>query len=518
MTFNSLPFMLFFPIVLIGYFTSRKIGGKIGENMRWIFLLACSYFFYMYSQWKLVVLILFTTIVSWICSLVIENLNLKLQKAEGEGIADAAFKRKIKAQKNLCLVLTLVASLGVLFYFKYIYFITDSIAGVVNFFTKGNFSFHIGEVLLPVGISFYTFQTLSYAIDVYRGDIKTERHFGYYALFVSFFPQLVAGPIERPGNLLPQLKEAPPVYRDDVERGICKMTVGFFKKLVVADLLSVYVNSIYNGIEEGTAYLPALGVVIATVMFAAQIYCDFSGYTDIAIGCARIMGIRLMKNFDHPYSAKTIKEFWGRWHISLSTWFRDYIYFPLGGSRTKKWKHLRNVAIVFLVSGLWHGAAWTFVIWGAIHSLYQIIGILTLPLRDRLLTKCHLDPKGKLVGIVRCAVTFILVDFAWLFFRANSTSDMVVLLRSLFTGAAWNVSFGSVMATLGMTEVGVIITALSLCMLWLLDRTVGHGDEPDRSKALFSRYTVILVAWCVMLAWTILMTHDLGSTFIYFQF
>lgn len=518
MTFNSLPFMLFFPIVLIGYFTARKIGGKIGENLRWMFLLACSYFFYMYSQWKLVVLILFTTVVSWICSLVIENLNLKLENAQQDGTADQALQRRIKVRKNLCLVLTLVASLGVLFYFKYIYFITDSIAGVWNLFSKTDIKFNIGEVLLPVGISFYTFQTLSYAIDVYKGSIKTERHFGYYALFVSFFPQLVAGPIERPGNLLPQLKEAPPVYRDDVERGIRKMTVGFFKKLVVADLLSVYVNNIYNGITADTAYLPALGVVVATVMFAAQIYCDFSGYTDIAIGCARVMGIRLMKNFDRPYTAKTVREFWGRWHISLSTWFRDYIYFPLGGSRTKKWKHLRNVAIVFLISGLWHGAAWTFVIWGAIHAIYQIIGILTLPVRDRMLSKCHLNPKGKVVGVFRCAVTFILVDFAWLFFRANSTSDMVVLLRSLFSPVAWAVSFDSVMSTLGLTEVGLVITILSLCMLWLLDRTVGHGDEADCGKALFSRYTVILVAWCVMLAWTILMTHDLGSTFIYFQF
>lgn len=517
MTFNSTAFLLFYPLVLLGYFICRKIGGKVGRNLCWIFLLAASYFFYIYSQWRLVVLILFTTLVSWVCSLLIENTNLRLQKAEADGTATPEMRRRAKAQNALWLTLTLIASLGVLFYYKYINFILGTISTVAGWFSGEAISLSIEGVLLPVGISFYTFQTLSYAIDVYRGDIKTERHFGYYALFVSFFPQLVAGPIERPGNLLPQLKGFMPITSDDVRRGLHKMAAGFFKKLVVADLLSAYVNRIYNGLD-GFETVPALGVVIATLLFAVQIYCDFSGYTDIAIGCARIMGIRLMKNFDHPYRAKTVREFWGRWHISLSTWFRDYIYFPLGGSRCSKVKHLRNVAIVFLISGLWHGAAWTFVIWGAVHALYQIIGILTLPLRNRLLCRMHLDPKGKAVGAVRCVLTFLLVDFAWLFFRANSTADMGVLLSSLFSRACWSIPAAEVMETLGMTPVGALVTLLSILVMVLLDNIVPHGDEPDGSAGAAGMGVFIVVVWCVIVAWTLLMESDLASTFIYFQF
>ena len=517
MTFNSVAFLIFYPLVLLGYFLCRKIGGKVGRNLCWVFLLAASYFFYMYSQWRLVWLILFTTLVSWLCSLAIENTNNRLQKAEADGRATPAVRRRAKAGKTMCLVLTLVASLGVLFYYKYINFILGTVSTVAGWFDGSGAPLTIEGVLLPVGISFYTFQTLSYAIDVYRGSIKTERHFGYYALFVSFFPQLVAGPIERPGNLLPQLKQFMPIGQDDVRRGLHKMAAGFFKKLVVADLISAYVNRIYNGLD-GFDTIPALGVVIATVLFAVQIYCDFSGYTDIAIGCARIMGIRLMKNFDHPYRAKTVREFWTRWHISLSTWFRDYIYFPLGGSRCSRAKHLRNVAIVFLISGLWHGAAWTFVIWGAVHALYQIVGILTLPGRDRLLTRLHLDPKGRLVGAVRCLFTFILVDFAWLFFRANSTADMLTLLSTLVNPACWQFNFAQVMEALGMTPVGLLITLLSVLLMVQLDRIVPHGDEPDKTAGAVQTGVFYVVVWCVIVAWTILMHNDQASTFIYFQF
>ena len=483
--------------------------------MCWVFLLLASYFFYMYSQWLLITLILFTTVVSWLCSLAIENINLRLASL-GDTITEDERKRAGRL-KNLCLVVTLVICLGVLFYFKYANFILSSIKGV-EALVKGQASnFTALDIMLPVGISFFTFQTLSYVIDVYRGSIKTERHFGYYALFVSFFPQLVAGPIERPGNLLPQIKEFQPISSEHITRGLSKIAVGFFKKIVVADLISVYVNSIYNGLDTFEV-VPALGIVIASSLFAVQIYCDFSGYTDIAIGCASIMGIRLMKNFDHPYRAKTIKEFWGRWHISLSTWFRDYLYFPLGGSRCAKWKHMRNLFIVFLVSGLWHGAAWTFVIWGALHGLYQIVGIITLPYRNKCLEKIHFSPNGKLVGCLRTFVTFVLVDFSWLFFRANNTSDMMVLLRSLFSSASWRVPLGDVLSQMGFTLAGVITTLISIFMLVLLDRTVLHVNEPDRKGALYRRQSIVLLAWCVVLAWTILMQNDLGSTFIYFQF
>ena len=512
MTFNSIPFLIFYPCVLLGYFGSRRLPEKIGAEVRWIFLLLASYFFYMYTQPALIVLILFTTVVSWVSSLLIERLNGKLSAGD---LPDGEVRRA-KRKKKLFLTLTLVTSLGVLFFFKYFVFLCETVFGIVGHFTGAAYKINL-NLILPVGISFYTFQTLSYAIDVYRGSIRAERHFGYYALFVCFFPQLVAGPIERPANLLPQLRTRLPVSREDVGYGLRKMMLGFFKKIDVADLLSVYVNSIYNNLD-GFETIPALGVVIATLLFAVQIYCDFSGYTDIAIGCARIMGIRLMKNFDHPYTAKTIREFWGRWHISLSTWFRDYLYIPLGGSRCAKWRHLLNITIVFLVSGLWHGAAWTFVIWGALHALYQVIGILTLGLRNRLLSKMKLSPDGRLVGALRTFNTFLLVDFAWLFFRANSTSDLLKLLSSLVSPASWKVPFQNVFSMMELTVPGVLLTVLSLVLLVFLDRLIRHHDEPAGNRAFVLRGAFVAVTWMVVFAWMYLSANDLSSTFIYFQF
>lgn len=512
MTFNSLAFLIFYPAVLLGYFISRRLPEKIGGQARWIFLLLASYFFYMYSQPALIVLILFTTVVSWGSSLVIERLDGRI--AAGD-LSDGEVRR-IKRKKKLCLTLTLVSSLGVLFFFKYFVFVAETVFGIVGLFTGEAYRINL-NLILPVGISFYTFQTLSYAIDVYRGSIRAERHFGYYALFVSFFPQLVAGPIERPGNLLPQLRARLPVSSEDVGYGLRKMMLGFFKKIAVADLLSVYVNAIYNNPGD-TGTIPALGVILSTLLFAVQIYCDFSGYSDIAIGCARIMGIRLMKNFDRPYTAKTIREFWGRWHISLSGWFRDYLYVPLGGSRCARWRHLLNVCVVFLISGLWHGAAWTFVIWGGLHAVYQVIGILTLGARNRLLEKIGLSPNGRLVGALRTFNTFLLVDFAWLFFRANSTSDLLKLLAALVSGAAWRVGFGDVLAAMGLTVSSVLLIVLSILLLVLLDRLIPHHDEPSGSGAFVLRGAFFAVTWIIAFAWTFLMANDMTSTFIYFRF
>ena len=512
MTFNSIPFLIFYPCVLLGYFGSRLLPERIGKQARWIFLLLASYFFYMYSQPALIVLILFTTVVSWVSSLVIE----KRDRLIASGTLSEKEIARAKRQKKWCLALTLLSSLGVLFFFKYFIFICESVFGIIGLFTGQAYRINL-NLILPVGISFYTFQTLSYAIDVYRGKIRAERHFGYYALFVSFFPQLVAGPIERPANLLPQLRTRLPVTREDVGYGLRKMMLGFFKKIAVADLLSVYVNAIYNNLD-GMETIPALGVILSTLLFAVQIYCDFSGYTDIAIGCARIMGIRLMKNFDRPYTAKTIREFWGRWHISLSTWFRDYLYIPLGGSRCAKWRHLLNITIVFLVSGLWHGAAWTFVIWGALHALYQVIGILTLPVRNRLLTKIGLSPDGRVIRAIRTFNTFLLVDFAWLFFRANSTSDLGKLLSALFTGANWRVPFANVLSLMQLNVPAILLLVLSIVLLLLVDRLILHHDEPAGDGAFVSRFAFVAVTWIVIFAWTYLMANDLTSTFIYFQF
>jgi D-alanyl-lipoteichoic acid acyltransferase DltB (MBOAT superfamily) len=291
------------------------------------------------------------------------------------------------------------------------------------------------------------------------------------------------------------------------------MIVGFFKKICVADMISIYVNAIYNNAEEATA----LGIIVATALFAVQIYCDFSGYTDIAIGCSRIMGIKLMKNFDHPYMATSIKEFWARWHISLSSWFKDYLYIPLGGNRCSKARHLFNIMVVFLVSGLWHGAAWTFVIWGAIHGIYQIVGTLTWKKRNALLKSVGLSEKS--VGIVwlRRFNTFVLACFAWLFFRANSFSDALTLLKKLFA-TGWSYSFSEVLAGLELDLAAILMTVLSILTLIAIDRLVTYEGDGDGSNAIIRNGSFIYYVWMVFFTWAVLLSKDMTSTFIYFQF
>ena len=493
MTFNSFEFLIFYPLVLLLYFVLPKAS-------RPYLLLLASYYFYACSNIPLVLLILATTAVSYSAALLIE-------KSERKGIKRAA------------LVATLTVCFGALFFFKYFNFLSESAAGIVSLF-GGEASFVTLKLILPVGISFYTFQTLSYVIDVYKGGIRAEKSFVYYALFVSFFPQLVAGPIERPENLLPQLKsvcgrdERSGAYkwnREDAVKGAKHMLVGFFKKIVVADLISVYVNSVYNDASG----VGAIGIIIATCLFAVQIYCDFSGYTDIAIGCARIMGIRLMKNFDHPYMAKSIKEFWSRWHISLSSWFKDYLYFPLGGSRCKRWRHLLNLMIVFLVSGLWHGAAWTFVIWGALHGLYQIVGILTGPSRDRLLKKMGIEVSSAPVVWIRRVVTFILVSFSWIFFRANSFSDAITLVSGL---TDFSMGLKETLALMGLDLTGALMTVLSIVSLLIIEKLLHYEESADGSEDLIKNGAFTYVIWIVAFAWMLLLSKDMVSTFIYFQF
>lgn len=490
MNFNSLSFLIFYPIVLILYFV-------LPLKFRWVMLLAASYYFYMSWSAPLIFLILFTTVISWVCSLIIE-------------------RTESKAKKRLCLTITLLTSLGVLFFFKYYNFLANSLSGLLSLFGGPSYDWTL-NLILPVGISFYTFQTLSYAIDVYRGDVKTEHHFGYYALFVSFFPQLVAGPIERPNNLLPQLKAEHKFNKDDAVAGLKRMMVGFFKKIVVADLLAQYVDGVYNHPETATG----LSIVIASCMFAVQIYCDFAGYTDIAIGCARVMGIRLMQNFNRPYSSRTIKEFWGRWHISLSSWFKDYLYIPLGGSRCSRAKYLRNVMIVFLVSGLWHGADWTFVIWGFLHGAYQIIGNLTFGFRKKITDALHINRDSRGFRLYQTVVTFVLATFAWMFFRANSTADLLLLLNRLFT--SWSTPVSEVLSSMGLTATGIVLAVLSVACMVYYDRLVVHNEQPDRYGTLRSEVAVengkgLAAVWCILLAWVILFAGNGASSFIYFQF
>ena len=455
-------------------------------------LLVASYFFYAAYQPTLLVLIVLTTLISWLAS-------RRIERSERGAV------------KKLWLALTLTVCLGVLFFYKYFDFLSLSAYSLVSLL-GGEVSLVTLNLILPVGVSFYTFQTLSYVIDIYRGDIESEKNFFFYALFVSFFPQLVAGPIERPSNLIPQLKSPHPWQKSDWIKGAKHMLVGFFKKIVVADTVSVYVDAVYHNPDGASA----LGVTLATCLFAVQIYCDFSGYTDIAIGCARIMGIRLMKNFDHPYRAQSIKEFWSRWHISLSTWFRDYLYIPLGGNRKGSVRRYVNLFIVFLVSGLWHGANWTFVLWGALHGIYQIVGHLTLPYRNRLLDKTGLARREGLICALRTLATFVLVDFAWLFFRARSVGEAFVLVKKLFT--AWSTPIGEVFSGMGFTLVGALTVLFGILTLVIIDRLLVYEDTSDGSDVLVKNGAFIYVIWVILLLWVVLLSKGLTSTFIYFQF
>ena len=475
MNFNSIQFLLFYPIVAILNFV-------VPRKYRWIPLLIASYYFYLTWNAKLFFLILFTTAISYASGIFIE--------------------RKPK-YKKLWMIISVVASLSILFFFKYYNFMVGTIG---NFF-GADLTLNL---ILPVGISFYTFQTLSYSIDVYRGDIKAEHHFGYYALFVSFFPQLVAGPIERPDNLLPQLHAEHKFNTDDLYIGAKRMLAGFFKKIAVADMVAPYVNAVYN--NPGNA--KGLSIIIATLLFAVQIYCDFSGYTDIAIGCARIMGIRLMQNFDRPYSAENIRDFWSRWHISLSSWFKDYLYIPLGGNRKGYARQLVNLFIVFLVSGLWHGAEWTFILWGLLHGIYRVVGDLTHKKRNALYAKAGFNTNSRGVKIFRTAITFTLVCFAWIFFRANNTAELLTILKQLFTtfGASTFVN------ELGLTLNGALIVVLAIVIMIICDRklTLKEYNLPSGAKLLNG--TSLYLLWAIIFAWLILLASGGSSAFIYFQF
>ena len=367
---------------------------------------------------KYVFLIIFTTVISYITAIALE----------GESNSN---KRKAT------LIIGTLICLGVLFFFKYYSFVGNSLVDLL-----GLFSIHLDPVtlnlILPVGISFYTFQTLGYVIDVYNGIVPAEHHFGYYATFVSFFPQLVAGPIERTNDLLPQIKSKHYFDYKQATYGLKLMAWGYYKKTLIADTLAVYVSHVYDSPQQYAGF----SLVLATVLFAVQIYCDFSGYSDIAIGTAKLLGINLTTNFRSPYFSSSFKEFWGRWHISLSTWFRDYVYIPLGGNRVSKSTKARNLLITFLASGLWHGANWTFVIWGGIHGVLQILEEAIIP---------GLRGENSGYKILRRLIVLVLVTFAWIFFVSNSIDDAFYVISHMGEGIASPVSY----VIKGFEEIGI---------------------------------------------------------------
>ena len=479
MLFNSLAYGVFLPVVFLVYWA-------VPHRYRQIILLLASCYFYMSWNPVYIFLILTTTVVSYSSALLLE-------------------RREKAREKKWILALSAGVSLGILFFFKYFNFAFASIARILSLVSLRLHPVTL-RLLLPVGISFYTFQTLSYVIDVYRGEEQAERNFISYALFVTFFPQLVAGPIERTRNLLPQIKAEHTFAYDEAAYGMKLMTWSFFKKTVVADVLAVYVQRVYDNPLDYRGFV----FFLAAILFAIQIYCDFSGYSDIAVGTARLLGIRLMTNFKSPYFSRSIKEFWSRWHISLSQWFRDYVYIPLGGNRVGKLRHCLNLMVTFLISGLWHGADWKFVIWGGIHGLGQIL--------ESGLSGPERRPAAKgLRGAVRIGAVFTFCTFAWIFFVSISAWYAMYALRMGFVGIGNPLAYlWKGIADLGISGARAVPILGSLALLFAYDRMSLERDciQWISEKPAPVRYTVYF------LMVTILLFFRAGgeTEFVYFQF
>lgn len=399
MLFNSFHFLFFFLIVTSLYFI-------IPQKWRWVLLLASSCYFYMAFVPIYILILGVTIIIDYFSGIAIESATDKNRK--------------------VFLIISLVANISVLCVFKYFDFLNDNFAFLIHGFGLSNPIPYL-NILLPIGLSFHTFQAMSYTIEVYRGNQKAEKHFGIYSLYVMFYPQLVAGPIERPQNLLHQFREKHEFEYFRIVEGLKLILWGFFKKLVVADRLALYVNAVYNNVDHHSGF----SFFVATVFFAFQIYCDFSAYSDIAIGVAKIMGFHLMTNFNRPYFARNVAEFWKRWHISLSTWFKDYLYISLGGNKVSIPRWYFNLFLVFLISGLWHGANWTYIIWGALNGFYLIFANISSTAREKFKAFIGLNNLPTILKCVQIITTFMLICFAWIFFRANSIDEAFIIIKKI---------------------------------------------------------------------------------------
>ncbi len=497
MLFNSFDFLIFFPLVCILYYI-------IPFRFRHLFLLIASYYFYMCWNPQYALLMLTSTVITYLSGRLIDYAN---------GMKDA--KQKEKCRKGF-LAGSFILNLAILFFFKYFNFAVDTINAALK-------TIHVSpvdatlDIILPVGISFYTFQALSYTMDVYRGDIYTEKNFFKYALFVSFFPQLVAGPIERSKNLLKQInvKHSFDIHR--IQYGITRMLYGYFQKVVISDNIAEIVNQIYNHHSK----YGAIELIYATVLFAFQIYCDFGGYSNIAIGAAKVMGFDLMENFNAPYLSDSVMDFWRRWHISLSTWFRDYLYIPLGGNRKGRVRKYINLLIVFLVSGLWHGASWHFVAWGGINGLYQVIGDLLKPIRDRACRLLQLDRSTFSHKIAKIVITFILIDFSWIFFRADSIGQAFSIIKKMGSGLNLNALTGLNVFQIGLSFEQTAVVLLSILILLAVDVCRYHGMDLSQrfcKQEVWFQYVGYLVIIFAILLFGYYGPGFDASQFIYFQF
>ena len=502
MLFNSIQFLIFFPVVVFIYYI-------IPDKIKYLWLLVTSYYFYMCWNPKYILLMLFSTAVTYVSGLLIES----VKKKEKAGTWDS---KKCVTRKKMVVAASFILNISLLIYFKYINFgisILQKLFSVVHV----DVVFPHFDIMLPVGISFYIFQALSYTMDVYRDEVYAEKNFFRYAVFVSFFPQLVAGPIERSKNLLKQLAVPKKFDFDRARDGFLQMLWGFFLKIVLADRIAMFVDSVYGNYSKYPGYF----LIAATVLFAVQIYCDFAGYSTIAMGTAGIMGVELMENFRAPYMSLSVADFWRKWHISLTSWFKDYLYIPLGGSRKGKIRKYINKMIVFLVSGLWHGASFTFVIWGGLNGLYQVAGEMLQPVRDKFVSALKLDRKSLGHKIFKMAVTFVLVDFAWIFFRADTTHDAFNIVKSMFTvHNPWIMVDGSLFKC-GLTAPDFMLMLVCIGILVFADYC-RHRNIKIRSIIsscdCWFRWIFIGASITVLLTFGVWGPGYDAANFIYFQF
>lgn len=493
MLFNSIAFLIFFPLV-VGLFFS------IPRRFQWMLLLAASSYFYMAFVPKYILILLFLIVVDFF-------LGLAIERQEG-------------VRRKVLLIVSICTNLGTLFLFKYFNFFNENITLLADAI-GWNYSIEALKIILPLGLSFHVFQSLSYVIEVYRRAHQAERHIGIYALYVMFFPQLVAGPIERPQHLLPQLHEEKVFLYERALDGLTIMLWGFFKKLVIADQLAVVVDHVFGNLYTSNPTV----ILIAVILFAYQLYCDFSGYSDIAVGSARVLGYELMQNFERPYRARSIAEFWRRWHISLSNWLRDYLYYPLAISWRSWGKAGSHIAlfITFVLIGLWHGANWTFIILGAIHGAYLVLGQLTKNLRTRMAERIGVSRWPRLHEAWQVLAVFSLVAFSWIFFRAPSFHDAWYIVSVLPEGVAAVFDLEYLryqvltVAALGIPKLFLLLRVLAIAFMEIVERYT-TSTAAIRSKMILWPLGWRLAAYYVVVFWILLLGNFGAQSFIYFQF
>ncbi|SEA39771.1 D-alanyl-lipoteichoic acid acyltransferase DltB, MBOAT superfamily [Oribacterium sp. KHPX15] len=525
MVFNSLGFLVFFPIVLIIYYIVPK-----GVQNFW--LLLSSYWFYMSWNPRYGLLLLIFTIFTYICGLVLGKDSGAARANPGEiGVTEVGHGMKgVNSKRKRILAFSLFVVFGLLAFFKYTNFLLDNVSGLLARLSV-NLSVNHLSIVMPVGISFFLFQSAGYLIDVYRKEIPAEKNFINYALFVSFFPSILSGPIGRAPALLPQYLKPRSFDWDSVSEGFLLMLWGFFLKLVIADRAAILVNNVYAGYHN----IYGSAIVAATVIYGIEIYCDFCGYSTIATGAAKMLGVRLMDNFNCPYFSVSVQDFWRRWHISLSSWFRDYLYFPLGGSRCNIFRRYFNIMVVFIVSGLWHGSQWSYIVWGALNGIYQIIGSLLLPIRIKVLglfgfDKDVLDPnknpafidfKMTLLKLIRILITFCLIDFAWLFFRAAGLRDAVMMLQQIrcnFGASQFSLQY---LYSLGLDMKNFLLLIFATVILFIGDFVKYRGGSVGKwvlQRPMILRELIIALFILFILIFGIWGNAYNASSFIYFQY